>query len=86
VPAAGAEAEHPAPVLKLKPAAGDDGHNMGTSTTETAPPMASGGHGSGDSDSTSTGTALALGIAGLVAGLAGLVLGGLAFVRTRRSS
>ncbi|MGC4805198.1 YcnI family protein [Micromonospora sp. DT233] len=76
VPTPGAEEpEQPAPVLTLTAAAPSPG---------TAAPVAAGADDSDDdSDDGATGTVL--GAAGLVAGLAGLVLGGLAFVRTRRS-
>ena len=39
---------------------------------------------SDDDDSDSSGAALGLGVAGLLAGLVGAVLGGLALARTRR--
>jgi uncharacterized protein YcnI len=76
--AAGAqEPEDPAPVLKLTPAADSAPAAAGPSVT----PMAQTADGDDDDGSSA---AVGLGIAGLVAGLAGLVLGGLAFVRTRR--
>lgn len=80
----GAEPENdPAPVLKLLPAAAAAG-------TASPPAAASGGEAQSEASS-STGddgdsAALGLAIAGLVAGLAGLALGGLAFARTRRGS
>ncbi|MGC4894559.1 YcnI family protein [Micromonospora sp. DT31] len=64
------EPDSPAPVLTLTTPA---------STSPSAP--ASAGNDDDDDDS---GAATALGVAGLVAGLAGLALGGLAFARTRR--
>ncbi|MCW3843939.1 YcnI family protein [Micromonospora yasonensis] len=67
------EPENPAPVLTLTAA------SASASPAASAPAAAGGG----DDDSDS-GTATILGVAGLVAGLAGLVLGGLAFLRTRR--
>ncbi|PWU53116.1 hypothetical protein DLJ46_01775 [Micromonospora globispora] len=66
-----AEPEDPAPVLTL------------TAASPSAAPAASGGA-AAPADDDSDATATALGIAGLVAGLAGLLLGGLAFARTRR--
>ncbi|HEX6501050.1 MAG TPA: YcnI family protein [Micromonosporaceae bacterium] len=68
----GAEPEHPAPVLTLTPAA--------AASPSSATPATG-------SASTSSGGGLALGlaVAGLVAGLAGLVLGALALLRTRRA-
>lgn len=67
------EPEHPAPVLALAAA------SASASPTANAPAATSGGD-----DDADPGTATVLGVAGLVAGLAGLVLGGLAFLRTRR--
>ncbi|GAA2362115.1 YcnI family protein [Dactylosporangium salmoneum] len=74
-PSAGAEAEHPAPVLKLTKKADTTAASATTSAGPTATTQAS--------DSGSDGTAIGLGIAGLVLGLAGLVVGVLAY---RRSS
>ncbi|MFG1655503.1 YcnI family protein [Micromonospora chersina] len=70
----GEEPENPAPVLTL------------TAATASASPVASAPAAAADDDDddADTGAATALGVAGLVAGLAGLVLGGLAFLRTRR--
>ena len=77
-PSAGApEPEHPAPTLKLTAAAagsGDDSNADTTTTTTTtaaAAPPASEGKGSG--------LGVGFGVAGLVAGVIGLVLGGLAY-------
>ncbi|WP_431930758.1 YcnI family copper-binding membrane protein [Micromonospora sp. RP3T] len=69
------EPENPAPVLAL--AAGGASASPGAS----APAVAADDDDDDDADS---GAATAFGVAGLVAGLAGLVLGGLAFARTRR--
>ncbi|MFI7211896.1 YcnI family protein [Micromonospora maritima] len=66
------EPENPAPVLRLAAAA---------SPSANVPAVATAGDDDDDDDS---GAGTALGVAGLVAGLAGLVLGGLAFARTRR--
>jgi hypothetical protein len=74
-PAEGAaEPEQPAPVLTLTAA-----------STASTPPSAATGSGSSDSDSDSGTLPITLAIVGLVAGLGGLVLGGLAFARTRRT-
>ncbi|MEU7952223.1 YcnI family protein [Micromonospora chalcea] len=70
------EPENPAPVLKLA-AAENAPASPGASAS--APAAAD-----DDDDDAGSGAATALGVAGLVAGLAGLVLGGLAFARTRR--
>lgn len=70
-PTGGAEPEDPAPVLKLAAVSA-------ATTQPPADPEASGP----DSDSSDAG--VWLGLAGLVAGLAGLALGGLAFARTRK--
>ncbi|MET7877695.1 YcnI family protein [Micromonospora profundi] len=72
--AGGEEPDSPAPVLTLTPAA---------SASASAAPAAS-AVASDDDDDEGEGAAIGLGVAGLVAGLAGLVLGGLAFARTRR--
>ncbi|WP_433208437.1 YcnI family protein [Dactylosporangium sp. CS-047395] len=75
-PAAGAEAEHPAPVLKLS----KKSDTAAAATTATAGPTVAAD--SSDTSSSSNGTAIGLGIAGLVLGLAGLVVGILAYRRT----
>ncbi|MFG1672949.1 YcnI family protein [Micromonospora sp. NPDC049282] len=67
------EPENPAPVLKLVAASASPGAS--------APAAAKADDDDDDADS---GAATAFGVAGLVAGLAGLALGGLAFARTRR--
>ncbi|MFG2056706.1 YcnI family protein [Micromonospora sp. NPDC048930] len=69
------EPENPAAVLTLTAA------SASASPAASAPAAAGSGE---DEDSDSA--AVALGVAGLVAGLAGLILGGLAFLRTRRES
>ncbi|MCP3782798.1 YcnI family protein [Micromonospora sp. A3M-1-15] len=70
----GEEPENPAPVLTL------------TAASASASPVASAAAAAADDDDddADTGAATAFGVAGLVAGLAGLILGGLAFLRTRR--
>ncbi|WP_327032625.1 YcnI family protein [Micromonospora ureilytica] len=75
-PAPGTEPEHPAPVLTLA-AAAPEGSAAPASAAAVAAP-------DDDDDEDGNGLAVGLGVAGLVAGLAGLVLGGLAFARTRR--
>ncbi|WP_406066966.1 YcnI family protein [Micromonospora sp. NBC_01638] len=72
----GAEPEKPAPVLTLAAAAAPS-----ASASASAAPSAAAG---ATNDDEGNGLAVGLGVAGLVAGLAGLVLGGLAFARTRR--
>ncbi|MEU5912782.1 YcnI family protein [Micromonospora sp. NPDC047527] len=74
--AGGEEPDHPAPVLTLAAASAPAG-----SAAPTAPAVALPDD---DDDEDGNGLAVGLGVAGLVAGLAGLVLGGLAFTRTRR--
>ncbi|KOX08944.1 membrane protein [Micromonospora sp. NRRL B-16802] len=71
----GEEPDSPAPVLTLTPAASA---SASASAAPAAAAVAS------DDDDEGEGAAIGIGVAGLVAGLAGLVLGGLAFVRTRR--
>ncbi|GGM44184.1 YcnI family protein [Dactylosporangium sucinum] len=70
-PSAGAEAEHPAPVLKLTKKT----DATTAAATATAGPTAQASDGGGD------GAAVGLGVAGLVLGLAGLVVGLLAYRR-----
>lgn len=84
VPAGGQDRhdlEHPAPVVTLT-AAGSGGHDDGAVDEAVADvePASSTAAGADDSG------AAALGVAGLVAGLLGLVAGGWALVRTRRQS
>jgi uncharacterized protein YcnI len=76
-PQAGAEEpEKPAPVLTLAPKASPSaGSSAAPALTKTAD----------ERDDADGSAALGFGIAGLVAGLAGLALGGLAFARTRRA-
>lgn len=76
----GEEPANPAPVLNLTPAEGD-GHG-GTTADAAAETDTAATH----TDEGRDGLAIGLGIAGLVAGLAGLALGGLAFARTRRTA
>ncbi|MGC5306764.1 YcnI family protein [Micromonospora zamorensis] len=73
----GEEPESPAPVLTLTAAAAPGGSAAPASAAAVAAP-------DDDDDEDGNGLAVGLGVAGLVAGLAGLVLGGLAFTRTRR--
>ncbi|GAA4208391.1 YcnI family protein [Actinocatenispora rupis] len=71
VASGGTEPDHPAPVLSI-------GASAAPTAVATATTRASSSGGSG--------AALTLGVAGLVAGLLGLALGGLAFARTRTRS
>ncbi|MFG2010000.1 YcnI family protein [Micromonospora sp. NPDC048868] len=73
----GEEPENPAPVLTLTAAA------PSTAPTGTAAPQAAGDDDDDDAGSDDVATGLA--VAGLVAGVGGLLLGGLAFSRTRRA-
>ncbi|PZG00157.1 YcnI family copper-binding membrane protein [Micromonospora deserti] len=75
-PAPGAEEpESPAPVLTL------------TAASPSAPPTGNAAVVEADDDDTEGGAlAVGLGVAGLVAGAAGLLLGGAAFLRTRRQA
>jgi uncharacterized protein YcnI len=80
------EPERPAPVLALDEAEDDEeGANGAANGGTNAEAAAEETDGADDDDSDGAGAALALGIAGLIAGLAGAALGGLAFARTRRS-
>lgn len=69
-----AEPQNPAPVLKLAAATTDSTSAASTTGTQSAA-----------STTSSDSTGRALGIAGLIAGLLGLVLGGLAFLRIRQA-
>ncbi|MEU5941242.1 YcnI family protein [Micromonospora sp. NPDC047548] len=71
------EPENPAPVLTLTPASA-------TASASATPAASPAGQAQAAADEDSDGPATGLAIAGLVAGLAGLLLGGLAFARTRR--
>ncbi|WP_435204573.1 YcnI family copper-binding membrane protein [Micromonospora sp. bgisy143] len=71
----GEEPEKPAPVLTLTAAA----------PSASSAPSAAAVAAKDDDDDEGNGAAIGLGVAGLVAGLAGLVLGGLAFARTRQT-
>jgi uncharacterized protein YcnI len=73
-----AEPENPAPVLTLTPASGDSDAGV-TSQASGAPQADPAGGTSSDT------AALTTGIIGAVLGLAGLILGGLAYVKTRRA-
>ena len=69
------EPENPAPVLALAAAA---------ASPSAAPASAAPAAKDDDDDDDSGSTAIVLGVVGLLAGLGGLALGGLAFARTRR--
>jgi uncharacterized protein YcnI len=71
------EPEHPAPVLKLAGATNDTGAGAGPTLVAKADTKTS--------DNTSN-AALTIAIIGGILGLAGLILGGLAFTRTRRTA
>jgi uncharacterized protein YcnI len=73
-PTNGTEPENPAPSLRLAAGASGDGE----ASPDAAPPEVS------SSDDDSGGAAIWLALAGLLAGLGGLALGGVAFVRTRQ--
>jgi periplasmic copper chaperone A len=77
----GTEPANPAPVLTLA-AAGSEQDGNGTAGGENAGPSVEAADPDSDSDG-SSGAGVWLGLAGLIAGLAGLALGGLAFMRTR---
>jgi hypothetical protein len=77
----GTEPENdPAPVLKLLPAAAAAG------TPPAGQPAVVPQNAASSTEDEDDSAALGLAIAGLVAGLAGLALGGLAFARTRRQT
>lgn len=81
-PANGGEApDSPAPVLTLTAAADAAAPATGTP----APAASAESRPASASDTGDDSAALGFGIAGLVAGLAGLLLGGVAFLRTRRT-
>ncbi|GGS89593.1 membrane protein [Planobispora rosea] len=85
----GSEPEHPAPVLKLTPPSAEGGHGGGHSSVSASPapaaapsvaPVAHSGAASSD------GTARLLGAGGLLAGLAGVVIGVLGLRRGSRTA
>ncbi|GAA3446270.1 YcnI family protein [Planomonospora venezuelensis] len=88
----GSEPDRPAPVLKLTPASGGDGHGAGHDAGHSATPSA--GAGSAPSvapvaaatASSGDGTARLLGAGGLLAGLAGTVIGVLGLRRGSRTA
>ncbi|MEU6020648.1 YcnI family protein [Micromonospora sp. NPDC047134] len=80
----GEEPATPAPVLTLTAATDTPTGTPAESPAAEAPGTAAGA--TEDDDEDGNGLAVGLGVAGLVAGLAGLVLGGLAFARTGRSA
>ncbi|MGV9601766.1 YcnI family copper-binding membrane protein [Streptosporangium sandarakinum] len=89
----GSEPEHPAPVLRLTPAAaGGDGHGAGTASpsavpaaTDASPAAPSVTAVAASGVDSSDGTARALGVAGLVLGLVGAVAGVLGLRRGRNA-
>lgn len=83
-PVAGSEPESPAPVLTLAAASDAPASNgNGTGGEESAGSGDSGQESAADDSGSGSGAGTWLGLAGLVAGLAGLALGGIAFTRTR---
>ncbi|WP_326644592.1 YcnI family protein [Nonomuraea fuscirosea] len=70
----GTEAEHPAPLLKLVPAA-DEGAAAATTAPAVAPSVSPVAAGTASSSDSSDGTARLLGGAGLVVGIVGVVVG-----------
>ncbi len=76
----GAEGEHPAPTLTIGATTGASGEAGGARATAHKESAADSGSGAG------SGSALVVAIIGLVAGVAGLGLGGLALSRTRRAN
>ena len=67
-----------------EPGAGADPGGGGRASPSAAPAPAAPAATDDDDDDDSGSTAIVLGVAGLLAGLGGLALGGLAFARTRR--
>jgi uncharacterized protein YcnI len=76
-----AEPEHPAPVLNLAAAGAD---TASTASTASGPSAASPAPAPAATSSGGNGVPIGLGVVGIVLGLAGLVLGALAYGRTRR--
>jgi uncharacterized protein YcnI len=78
----GERPEHPAPVLELAP---QDEQDASGHAAESPEPQSQASPSDGDADADAD-TATALGAVGLGAGLLGMLLGGLALLRTRRSA
>ncbi len=86
VPADGQDAhelEHPAPAFEITAAAEEDGHLEATATKEESDEAAASDTSTDDAEADASGNSNAIGIAGLVAGLLGLIAGGLALARSR---
>lgn len=85
IPEGDAEAENPAPILTLAAAGEDPAESSGENAAAAGSEDTEAVDSDADSDSGS-GAGTWLGLAGLIAGLAGLAVGGIAFARTRQSS
>jgi uncharacterized protein YcnI len=77
------EPDHPAPVLKLASGSGDEPAGPAAPAASAAPPAATSAAAVSGEGGSATG-ALTVGIIGLVLGLGGVVMGGLAFASSRR--
>jgi uncharacterized protein YcnI len=94
LPQEGIELERPAPVLRLAAPAAEhgasadtaDGDATGDRNGEAEGEQGAADSPTGDTASSSSGAATWLAVAGLVAGLGGLALGGIAYARTRTTT
>jgi hypothetical protein len=80
------EPEHPAPTLKLAKGSGGDHHDDAEAKDGAAAEKVSAHDAGGESHESHDSGPSGVAIGGLIAGIAGLILGAVALVRTRKTS